>query len=171
MKIAIISDIHDNLANLEIFFEIISKENIEKIICCGDVCNQETLEILAKKFNSSIIIVFGNAEVYSPEDLKKYSNITDLGRFGYIQINNFKVGVCHEPGFIRNLFQEKPDLNFIFYGHTHKPWMSMKNKATLINPGTLGGVFQKPSFAIWDDETGKIKLKLLHDIEKQKKYE
>jgi hypothetical protein len=164
MKIAIISDIHDNLANLEIFFEIISKENIEKIICCGDVCNQETLEKLAKKFNKPIIIVFGNADIYDLKELEKYSNVINLGRFGHLQLNTFKVGVCHEPGFIRNLFQEKPDLNFIFYGHTHKPWMSMKNKATLINPGTLGGVFQKPSFAIWDDETGKTKLKLLHDI-------
>lgn len=164
MKIAIISDIHDNLANLNIFFKIISKENIEKIICCGDITNSETLKVLAENFKKPIIIVFGNAEIYDPKELEKYNNVIDLGRFGCIQLNKFQVGICHEPDFSKDLFKLNPNLNYIFYGHTHKPWMSIKNKATLINPGTLGGVFQKPTFAIWDDETGKIQLKLLHDI-------
>lgn len=162
MKIAIISDIHDNLANLDIFFEIIENESIEKIICCGDVTNSETLKILSNKFKKEIILIFGNMEIYLENEISNYSNIKYLGRFGVIQLNSFKVGICHEPSFIRDLLNKYPDLNFVFYGHTHKPWLSIKNKATLINPGTLGGVFQKPSFAIWDDETGKIKLKLLH---------
>ncbi len=162
MKIAIISDIHDNLANLDLFFKMIKNEGIEKIICCGDITNSKTLSVLTKKFNQEILLVYGNIELYNEEEIKKYSQINYLGRWGDIQLGNFKVGICHEPGFIRSLLQKNSELNFIFYGHTHKPWLSMKNKATLINPGTLGGVFQKPSFAVWDDESGKIKLKLLH---------
>ena len=37
----------------------------------------------------------------------------------------------------------------------------MRQKATLINPGTLGGVFQKACFAIWDTETTDVKLKII----------
>lgn len=162
MKIAVISDIHDNLANLDLFFGLIKEENIEKIICCGDVCNLETLEKLATGFSKKIYLVYGNAEIYQAEDVANFSNIIFLKRLGNIEIDDIKIGICHEPDFFRNLFGLEPNLNYIFYGHTHKPWMSIKNKAKLINPGTLGGVFQKPSFAIFDTESQKIKLKLIH---------
>ena len=162
MKIAIISDIHDNLVNLEIFFQTIKKENISKIICLGDITNSETLKKLAKNFSSEIFLIYGNAEIYSEAELENYKNINYLGRLKIIEIDGLKIGLCHEPGFIRKLLQEDPNLNFIFYGHTHKPWMSIKNKATVANPGTLGGVFQRPSFAIFDTITKKLKLKLLH---------
>jgi predicted phosphodiesterase len=36
MKIAIISDIHDNAHNLVMFFEQVKKYNVEKIIFLGD---------------------------------------------------------------------------------------------------------------------------------------
>ena len=162
MKIALISDIHDNLVNLDLFFKLIALESIEKIIFCGDVCNLETLKQLSSNFPGEIFLVYGNAEIYQPEDISQFQNITFLKRFGHFEINDLKIGVCHEPAFFRNLFALENDLNYIFYGHTHKPWMSVKNKAKLINPGTLGGVFIKPSFAIFDTANQKIKLKLIH---------
>jgi hypothetical protein len=166
MKIAVVSDIHDNLSALNIFFELIVKETdenkIENIICCGDVTNEETLKELLSKFAGTIYLVKGNGEIYQEENLVKYKNIKYLGRYNTVELGNFKIGICHEPIFIKTLFEKEKNLSFIFYGHTHKPWLSMKNKATIINPGTLGGVFQKSSFAIWDSNSGKIKLKLLH---------
>jgi hypothetical protein len=166
MKIAVISDIHDNLSTLNIFFELIAKETeenkIENIICCGDVTNEKTLKELSLKFTKTIYLIKGNGEIYQEENLEKYKNIKYLGRYNTIELGNFKIGICHEPIFIKTLLEKEKNLNFIFYGHTHKPWLSMKNKATIINPGTLGGVFQKSSFAIWDSNNGKIKLKLLH---------
>ncbi len=165
MKVAILSDIHDNLSNLNIFFELISKKigenKIENIICCGDVTNEETLKELSLKFTGIIYLVKGNGEIYQEKNLEKYKNINYLGRYNTLKLGNFKIGICHEPIFIKTLLEKEKNLNFIFYGHTHKPWLSIKNKATTINPGTLGGVFQKPSFAIWDSDNGKIKLKLL----------
>ncbi len=162
MKLAIISDIHDNLANLNIFFEMISQENIEKIICCGDLSNNETLKVLSKKFHKEIFLVYGNAEIYTEEEVNNYSNITYLGKLGIISVDNINIGVCHEPMFIKKLLQKQDNLQYIFYGHTHKPWTSVRQSAKLINPGTLGGVFQKASFAILNTEDLKIKLKLIH---------
>jgi predicted phosphodiesterase len=45
MKIAVISDIHDNEVRLKEAIEICSKEKISTAICCGDVTSLETLEI------------------------------------------------------------------------------------------------------------------------------
>ncbi|MDD3711121.1 MAG: YfcE family phosphodiesterase [Patescibacteria group bacterium] len=162
MKVAIIADIHDNVANLNIFLKMAKVEKIDKTICLGDITNEETLKKLAHGFKEEIFLVYGNTEIYSESSLENYKNINYFGRFGTFQLDNLKIGICHEPGLMRNLFQANSNLDFIFYGHTHKPWISIKNKANLINPGTLGGVFQKPSFAIFNTETRKIKLKLLH---------
>lgn len=161
MKIAIISDIHDNLANLGLFFEMIKNEKIEKIICCGDVCNQETLKTLSENFLNEIFLVKGNAEIYEDQEALKIENINYLGKFGLTEIEKSKIGVCHEPSFINDLLKNEPDLNFVFYGHTHRPWISMRQKATLINSGTLGGVFHKACFAIWDSQTKEAKLKII----------
>jgi uncharacterized protein len=162
MKIAVIADIHDNIENLKIFFDKIKNDPIEKIICCGDVTNSETLKFISENFKKEIILVYGNMEIYSEKEALNYSNIKYLGRFNVITIDKFTVGVCHEPSFVNDLFKKNNEIAYIFYGHTHRPWTSIRKKAVMINPGTLGGVFQRPSFAVWDSESGKAKLQLIH---------
>jgi uncharacterized protein len=161
MKIAIASDLHDNLFNLNIFLKMLKEEKIKKIIFCGDLTNSETLENISANFKGEIIMVRGNVDMYSEEEINSQKRIHHLGRYGFHSSGNFEIGICHEPEFIKNLFQEKNTLSYIFYGHTHKPWKSQKNKAKLINPGALEGGWQKASFAIWDDQSGAIKLKLI----------
>jgi len=74
MKIAIISDTHDNLATLEKAVDWINKNGIEEIIHCGDICSPYTLQELSKKFSGvkprgghaplrgKIHLVFGNVD-------------------------------------------------------------------------------------------------------------
>ncbi|MFA7365135.1 MAG: YfcE family phosphodiesterase [Patescibacteria group bacterium] len=162
MKIAVISDSHDNLANIGLFLKEIKKDTIKKIICCGDLCNEDTMKYLSENFTGTIYIIKGNADNYEDEDVLKYKNIKYLGRYSSPLLNNVKIGMCHEPEYISKLLEKHKDLTFIFYGHTHKPWISMRENSTLVNPGTLGGVFQKASFAIFDTTKKDVKLKILH---------
>ena len=164
MKIAIISDIHDNLANLRIFLNWSKKESVEKIICCGDITNSETVDFLAKNFAGEIIVIRGNMEVYDESLLSNYLSINYLGRFGVTEIDGTLVGLCHEPDFIPQVIFRNKGVKIIFYGHTHKPWLESLDGITKVNPGTLGGVFQKASFALWDTKTGALELKLLELI-------
>lgn len=62
MKIAIISDIHDNLANLKKAMDLIKKEKIKIIIHCGDIITLQTLKGTFQEFEGKIHIVFGNAD-------------------------------------------------------------------------------------------------------------
>ena len=167
MKIVIISDIHDNLVNLKKFLSWVKKNKIEEIICCGDVTNAETLNILASNFKSKIHLVRGNIELYEEIEVKKYNNIKYYSRAGRVKINNRFIGICHEPYNFQKVL-EKGEVEIIFYGHTHKPWINefeYKNrKIKTINPGTLGGVFQKGTFAFWDTENKIIKLKILERL-------
>jgi hypothetical protein len=152
MKLAIVADIHDNLPYLTAFLALAKKEKITELLICGDVGSLETLETIPKKQFKKIYFVFGNADNFSPEDVPKH--IINLGESGIITIDHKTIGLCHEPYKIVethrgvSLLNQKPDV--IFYGHTHKPWVEVKNHTMLINPGTLGGVFSASTFAVWD---------------------
>lgn len=165
MKIAIISDIHDNLVNLEKCLNWCNDKNIEHLICCGDVTNSETLKFLADKFKGSIYLVKGNMEIFDENEVKRYSNIKYFGKIGRFKIGKSLIGACHEPYLMEKVL-EKGSCDIVFYGHTHKPWSSCAKalddrEVTTVNPGTLGGVFTKATFAVWDNEDKKLELKIL----------
>lgn len=162
MKFLVISDIHDNLVNLEKCVNWGRGQSIDNAICCGDVADGETLAYLAKSFKV-MYLVGGNMELYDESEIKKYKNINYLGRFGAFEVDNKTIGLCHEPSFIdKVLALKKCDL--IFYGHTHKPWIEARDGVTTANPGTLGGVFTKATFAVYDSLSGQLELKLLERL-------
>ncbi|MDO8667739.1 MAG: metallophosphoesterase family protein [bacterium] len=159
MKFLIISDIHDNLVNLEKCLNWGREQVITKAICCGDVVNSETLAYLAEKLEI-IYLVRGNIEIYDETEIKKYKNLNYLGRFGLFELDNKVIGLCHEPWYIKSVLDKK-FCNIVFYGHTHEPWIGEKDGVMTANPGTLGGVFTKATFAVWDSESGYLELKVL----------
>jgi hypothetical protein len=163
MLVAIISDIHDNLVNLKKCLVWCRENNIEKIICCGDITNSETLEYLSNSFSKEIILVRGNMEIYEEGEENNFSNFKYLGRYGVAEIEGKKIGACHEPFLIEKVSGLR-DCDFIFYGHTHKPFLEVRDKTQIVNPGTLGGVFQRATFAVWDTENRKLELKLLETL-------
>jgi len=165
MKIAIIADIHDNLANLEIFLSWSRRQNIEAIINCGDSTNQETLAWLATNFPGGIVLVRGNADSFDQEELLPWPNIKYEGETSHRLFNGLNIGACHEPEKIERLQKESErSLDFIFYGHTHRPDLKKQEGAIIANPGTLGGVFYQPTFAVLDSDNKNLELKLLHEL-------
>jgi putative phosphoesterase len=162
MLVVIVADIHDNEVNLEKCLAWAKSKKAGQLICCGDVTNSHTLGLLAKWFDGPIHLIRGNMEIYESKEVKKFSNIKYYGRMGWFEIKGHKVGICHEPYFLPKILEK--EVEYVFYGHTHKPWIEGKNGVIIANPGTLGGVFQRASFAVWHTETGKLELKLLNEI-------
>lgn len=177
MKVAIISDTHDNLATLDKFAAYINKNPVETIIHCGDIAEGETLARLAKNFSGPIMAVLSNADYRKslkaaaqkfPEQIRLFEN------FGQTKINGIKIGFCHLPGTAkrhaqsaaRNHFNRarKTEFDFIFYGHTHKPWREKIGDCQLANPGNLAGIFYKATFAVLDTENKMLELKLIEKL-------
>jgi len=159
MRFLVISDIHDNLVNLKKCINWGNRENVDNAICCGDVVNAQTLAYLAENFEI-MHLVRGNLEIYDEPEIKKYKNINYLGRFGVFEVDGKIVGLCHEPWYIKSVLNIKP-CQIVFYGHTHEPWISENGGRLTANPGTLGGVFNKASFAFWDSASNNLELKIL----------
>ncbi len=164
MHLAIISDLHDNLINLKQCLDWCKESKIQKIICCGDVGNQETILYLSANFSGEIFLVEGNAETYQLEDLKPLTNIKFFGLLGKIETENLNIGFCHKEKDIPGLLIDNSQLDFIFYGHSHKPWLEKMGKTMMANPGNLAGIFFAPTFAVLNTENKHLELKLLSNL-------
>jgi len=161
MKIAIISDTHENLSNMEKFCSFAKEKKIKNVIHCGDVHNKEKLGKLIKEFNGKIFYVLGNADI--KEDILKFKNnpkIKIFEDFGEIKIDNLKIGFTHFPDSAKKMAQQKK-YAFIFFGHTHKPWLGKKGNCILANPGNLAGLNYRTTFAILDTKKKSMELKIL----------
>lgn len=164
MKVAIFSDLHDNLPNLNLFLSWVIKNQVGSLIFCGDLANNETLKYLAENFTDKIYMVGGNADSFYLSDTKKFKNIIYAEDKLVFKIDNQKIIIAHKPNDLRRYLSENNSYNFAFYGHTHKPWIKQEDGVIVANPGTLKEVFGKSSFAILDSETGKLELKILETI-------
>lgn len=174
MKIAIISDSHDNVPNLETFLDWANKNGTELIIHCGDIAAPGTVkQILAPKFSGPIHLVYGNVadREMLPQVCDELPNVTLHGDVGELVIpllpltkgeagRELKIAFCHFPEQAKEL-ASSGQYDFVFYGHTHKPWEETIDNCRLVNPGTLAGMFYKATFATYDTETNKLELKLL----------
>ncbi|MCL5795553.1 MAG: YfcE family phosphodiesterase [Patescibacteria group bacterium] len=161
MKCVIVSDVHDNLANLDKFLKYLQQENINTILCCGDLGSQKTLDYLYQHYWGKIWAVSGNLD----RDME-----TKLPEIQEIILDDKKIALVHEPEKATKLAQTgKYDL--IFYGHTHKPWIekfkikNLKLKIVdMVNPGNLTGILYQPTFAIYDTRSNKLELKILNEL-------
>ena len=166
MKLAIISDTHDNVPNLEKALKWMNKNNIEQLIHCGDLCAPSIIiETLGPGFSGKIHMVFGNVEDRdkTPEIAKEFSQITHYGDQGEVEIDGKKIAFVHYPDKAKEL-AESGKYDLVFYGHNHKPWEEIINKTRLVNPGTLAGLFQRATFAVYDTEDDNLELKILDQI-------
>lgn len=172
MKIAIISDSHDNILNIEKFLSWALKNDIEAIIHCGDIAAPAIVfKVLVPNFSGPIHLVHGN--VSDRPALEKIcqslDNVRLHGDQGEIVLDSgtakkFKIAFCHFPEQAKEL-AESGKYSLVFYGHTHKPWIEkLANGCQMINPGTLGGLFQKPTFAVYDTAANDLQLKILEQL-------
>lgn len=153
MKFAIVSDTHDNLKNFGKAINFCNNEKITLILHCGDIASRETIEEARQIFQGEIKFVKGNCDCGSkgiPEKME-------------IKFGGKLIFFNHYPD-IAKKEAESGKYDFVFYGHTHMPKFKKIGDCLLVNPGELAGQINKPSFAIYDAETGKLELKILEKI-------
>ncbi len=166
MFIAIISDSHDNLPNLEKCLTYLAQQGVSTIIHCGDITSAETLEYIGKHFDGEVHVVYGNGD-YMQEELNdisyQYDNVIVYGDEGEIEINNLKIAWNHFPEVARTQ-AASGEYDAVFHGHTHIPWEEKVGKCIVRNPGPLSGLRNKATFALLDTETNVAQLLLLEKI-------
>ncbi len=180
MLIAILSDVHDNWANLEKVLKYLKKQKIKTILCLGDLCAPSTLKMLVDNFKGKIHYVFGNVEgdlYQTTNTANKYKNVILYGQeLGELSIDGKRIAITHWPK-TASALAKTGDYDLVFFGHTHRPDIKkfkplhVDRGIILANPGNIAGLFYKPSFAIYNTKTGKLELKILDNMSTQYKKE
>lgn len=131
---------------------------------CGDICNQEIMQMAEDRFEGEILFVKGNGDYH----------LHDIEDMMEVVMDTKKVAFIHYPDLARKL-AESGEFDLVFYGHTHKPWEETVlvppkpngeggGTCRLVNPGELAGQRYKPTFAIYDTETDKLELKVVEQL-------
>ncbi|MFZ2188415.1 MAG: YfcE family phosphodiesterase [Candidatus Moraniibacteriota bacterium] len=166
MQIAITSDIHNNEVNLEKVLRHCAEQKITTIICCGDLASKEVLDLMNDNFAGVIYYTFGNAdytELRELDSVEKYRNTFLFKSFGETKIDSKQIAFVHFPREARKLAETRK-YDFVFHGHTHKPWEEMIGNCKILNPGNVAGEIYPPTFAIWNTENDNFKLIRVHNL-------
>ena len=170
MKIAICSDIHDNIWVLERALK--KMQGADLLLFCGDFCAPFTLVQIAEGFPGPIHVVWGNndgdkfllsQQAARFDQVKLHGELADFevevqfhGELGDFEVGKLRIAVNHYPEIARGLVRSG-DYDLVCYGHDHQAHDEQVGKTRLINPGELMGRFGKSSFVILDAVSGEAK--------------
>lgn len=161
MRIAVLSDIHDNIWNLERALDQL--EGVEVLLCCGDLCAPFSLKQIQDSFSGPVHTVLGNndgdplllTQVASQrEGVYLYQPLIEL------ELDGKKIAVAHYPQIGQALAASR-QYDAVFSGHTHRPQAQRVGETLWADPGEVMGRFGKPSFGVYDTVTGEFELNRL----------
>lgn len=164
MELAILSDIHDHIWNLEKALKQIRERGIEAIIFCGDMCAPFTAGILGTS-QIPIYACLGNNDedqiALSKKGGDKFTWTSLADEHGVINIDGREIAFCHYPK-LGELLAKSEKNDAVFYGHTHNSQNTTYGKTLLVNPGAVCGI-QKgasgiASFAIYSSQTNTAEI-------------
>jgi len=156
MKILIVSDTHGKNDN---YLKLINQlKPLDMVIHCGDLDGGEYLVHEAAECPTHIVM--GNNDFFA--ELPKEEEFEICGR---------KVMVTHGHYYYVSMGVETirteakaRGLQIVFFGHTHRPYLEVKDELVIMNPGSLSYPRQdgrKPSYGTMEiDEEGNATYEL-----------
>jgi len=159
MKIAIISDTHNNLNNIQAVRKLILGEGIKVVIHCGDLTEPEVLDYFG---DFRLYVAYGNGDYGSDvsERLEWLGNENRSDKDLVLVFDDKKVFVTHGHDLIGlNRAISSGVYDYVFHGHTHRLRDETVGNTRVINPGSLGGKkVGERSFMILDLENDELKI-------------
>ncbi|MGD8389115.1 MAG: metallophosphoesterase [Desulfobacteraceae bacterium] len=155
MRIAVCSDIHDNIWKLETLLERVA--GWEGLVFCGDFCAPFTLAQIAEGFRGPVHVVWGNNDGDKwllTKNVMGTGHVTLHGDLAEVEIGGRKIAVNHYPAIARGL-AGSGSYDAVFYGHDHTARVERVGNSLLLNPGEVMGRFGRSTFGVYDPETNQ----------------
>jgi len=150
MLLAVLSDCHDNIWNLEKVLPRLSPA--EMVLFCGDYCAPFTLKMLAEGFVGPVHSVFGNndGDVYLLLSMAKQAgNVTFHQPYAHLELAGKRIAVVHYPE-LGEALALSGEYDAVFSGHNHTVQAQTVGATLWANPGEVMGRFGTPSFGLYD---------------------
>jgi putative phosphoesterase len=158
VRIAVVSDTHNNLRNVTRIVELVNAAGVERVVHTGDITQAKTLEVLAR-LRAPLVGVYGNnderdaiapvAAQYAMQLVAGHLSFEAAGR---------RIGVIHDPYEIDGALLAVHDL--VLHGHNHRLVLERRGGALLFNPGECAG-FMDGHNAVGVVDLVKLEVELL----------
>ena len=164
MRLAVISDIHDNVWKLEGALE--RARGSDAMICCGDLCSPFIVHQLGRGFAGPIHIVVGNnvGDLFRiTANAAKYPQIRIHGEMMRGEFGGKRIAANHYDNIARAI-AASGEYDVVCYGHNHVYEVSRTGRTLAINPGAvMGATFAADgscadvasTFVIYDTQTDR----------------
>jgi putative phosphoesterase len=138
MRIGVVSDTHNNLANVAKIVELFNSANVDRVIHTGDITQAKTIEVFAR-LDAPMYGVYGNND---EERASLEAAIADCGfQFcepPFIDIwAKRQIIVVHDPLEFEGHIAPGHDL--ALHGHTHRYRLERTEHQMVFNPGECAG--------------------------------
>lgn len=146
MKILFISDIHGITDNLSIIERTIQKENIDKLVCLGDlyyagpsynnhhqIDSRGVLNFLMN-YQDKLICMMGNCD--SSVDIKASDFPINSG-ISLIHTDGLDIYITHGNEYNYEKNRKLKSKGILVYGHEHIPYIKKKESMVYVNVGSI----------------------------------
>lgn len=170
MKIAILSDSHDQRPLLRLAMEQAVERGAEAVLHCGDLVTPSTLEAV-RHLTVPMHIIHGNntGDLYALTRLahRHGSHIQYYGQDAGLELHGRRIFMVHYPHYARAM-GSTGDWDLVCCGHDHHAaidWVDQVGggRTLLVNPGTVGGVAAPATWAFGDLDTLSFEILAVED--------
>ena len=137
MRIGVLSDTHGRLDSTQAAIRLLREREVELILHCGDIDSPATVRLFT---DVPTHFVFGNWDLNRSGLLRAMREIGAVGHGGIGRIELAERRIAWLHGHIRGSrprLEAGGELDFVFYGHSHKPKVHRTGKTVVLNPGAL----------------------------------
>jgi uncharacterized protein len=162
MRIAVISDIHDNIWTLYAALGAVADTDL--LICCGDLCSPFIVTLMAENFHRPIYVVQGNNDgdlFRMSRNAGRYPHFHLEGELFQAEFGGKRFIVNHFDNIASEIARGSSH-DVVCFGHNHDYQVEKFGEVQLINPGTLMGynpIARKevpPTFVIYDTLSERV---------------
>ena len=138
MRIGVVSDTHNNLANVRRIVALFNQASVCRVVHTGDITEAQTLDLFAD-LSAPLCGVFGNNDV-ERESLERSASAHG---FAFedpplrLDWHDRRIVVVHDPRDLEPLQGGAYDL--ALHGHTHFHRCERENERLIFNPGECAG--------------------------------
>jgi putative phosphoesterase len=167
MRVAVLSDIHENYHNLLKALDLIKEQGVERILCLGDLINAGIAEVLADS-GLPVFCVWGNNDgdkvAIMGVALAPGSSFAISGHsYGFVEIDGRSVFLTHDPDLAGPMARSQ-EFDAVFYGHDHRKSQKQVGKCLVANPGEISAhKTGEATLAIYDTEQNRVEFARIPD--------
>ena len=159
MRLAILSDTHDNLWALRAALPQIAAA--DAVIHCGDLCSPFMLRELGGGVGGKPVhMVWGNNEgdvLLMTRLLPQFPHVTLHGALAQLEFDGLKVAVNHYPEIAKGLALSGL-YDLVCFGHNHTASEEKAGNGVLLNPGEVMGLMGRRTFAFFETRTRVVEF-------------